>query len=255
MPTRPSSFFWYELMTTDVAAAEAFYKTVVGWSSEPFGGDMPYIVMKAGDRGVGGIMELPESAKSMGMPPAWVGYIYASDVDAATKRLKDAGGAVHREPEDIPDVGRFSVVADPQGTMFMLLQPAGPDQPSLPANTPGHIGWHELFAVDWQSAFDFYAGQFGWTKDQAMDMGDMGTYQLFAAGGDAIGGMMNKPNEMPTPAWVFYFNVDAIDAAAKRVTDNGGRIIMGPMEVPGGSWVLQGTDPQGAVFALAAPGK
>lgn len=67
--------------------------------------------------------------------------------------------------------------------------------------------------------------------------------------------MMNKPEQIPVPVWQFYFNVPAIDAAAKRVTDNGGKILMGPMEVPGGSWIVQGMDPQGAHFALMAPGR
>jgi predicted enzyme related to lactoylglutathione lyase len=256
MPAKPSSFFWYELMTTDVAAAEKFYKAVVGWNSEPFGGaGVDYIVMKAGDRGVGGMMALPDEAKQMGMPPAWVGYIYAENVDAATAGVKAAGGQVHREPSDIPEVGRFSAVTDPQGAVFMLLQPTGEDQPPLPQSAQGNVGWHELYAREWQSAFDFYAGQFGWEKSDAMDMGEMGVYQLFSVDGQQVGGMMTKPDSIPAPAWVFYFNVEAIDAAAKRVTDNGGNIILAPIEVPGGSWVLQAADPQGAVFALAAPGR
>lgn len=252
MSGTPSSFFWYELMTTDVAAAEAFYKDVVGWGSEPFGAaGMDYVVVKAGDRGIGGIMELPEGAKAMGMPPAWVGYIYTADVDAATEKLKAAGGKVHREPSDIPEVGRFSVVADPQGATFMLLQPSGEDQPPLPRNAPGNVSWHELHAAEWKSAFDFYAGQFGWEKGEAMDMGGMGTYQLYTVNGELTGAVFTKPDEVPSPVWLFYFNVDGIDAARQRVIDNGGKIMLEPMEVPDG-WVLQGADPQGAWFALSA---
>jgi uncharacterized protein len=252
-----SSFFWYELMTTDVAAAEAFYKNVVGWSSQPFeGSGIDYVVFNAGERAIAGLMQLPEEAKAMGTPPCWMGYIHARDVDAATSSVKKAGGAVHREPSDIPDVGRFSVVADPQGAAFMLMSPTGPDQPPVPRMTHGHVGWHELMAGDWKSAFDFYAGQFGWKKSEAMDMGEMGTYQTFSAGGsDAVGGMMNKPKEMPSPAWQFYFNVPDIQAGARRITDNGGTITMGPMEVPDGSWVVNAQDPQGAHFALLAPKK
>lgn len=251
-----SPFIWYELMTTDLDAAEAFYTKVVGWTPQAFpGSDMRYTVMNAGDRGVAGVMTIPDEAKAMGTPPSWVGYIYAADVDEATKAVKKAGGTVHRNPTDIPGVGRFSVVADPHGATFMLMKPEGPDQPPVPPNTPGHIGWHELFANDWKSAFDFYSKQFGWTKTDAMDMGgDMGTYQMFATGGDAaVGGMMTKTKDMPVPMWLFYFTVPGIDDAAKRVTDNKGKIVMGPMEVPGGSWVLQGFDPQGALFALVAP--
>jgi predicted enzyme related to lactoylglutathione lyase len=249
-------FFWYELMTTDLDGAEAFYTNVVGWTAQPFdaGPGMPrYTVMNVGERGVAGLMTLPEDAAKMGMPPAWLGYIHTKDVDASTQSLKNAGGTVHREPDDIPSVGRFAVVADPQGATFMLMQPTGPDQPTVPATTPGHIGWHELYTSDWKAAFDFYSGQFGWEKGDAMDMGQMGIYQTFSAGPESGGGMMNKPEQMPVPVWMFYFNVPAIDAAAKRITDNGGKILMGPMEVPTGQWIVQGQDPQGAHFALLAP--
>lgn len=256
MPESPMPFFWYELMTTDLDAAEAFYTAVVGWKAQAFDSapGMPrYIVMNVGERGVGGLMTFPEDAAKMGMPPSWLGYIHTRDVDASTRSLKAAGGTVHREPDDIPGVGRFAVVADPQGAAFMFLQPNGPDQTPVPATTPGHVGWHELYTTDLRAAFDFYAGQLGWTKADTMDMGPMGIYQLFAAGGEPIGGMMNKPEQIPVPVWQFYFNVPAIDAAAKRVTNNGGQILMGPMEVPGGSWIVMCTDPQGAHFALTAP--
>ena len=258
MPKSPMPFFWYELMTTDLDAAEAFYTTVVGWKAEPFdkAPGMPrYVVVNSAERGVGGLMTMPEDAAKMGMPPAWLGYIHTKDADASTKSLEKAGGKVHRQAEDIPGVGRFAVVADPQGATFMFLQPNGPDQPIVPATTPGHIGWHELYTSDCKAAFDFYSGQFGWTDAGDFDMGPMGTYQTFTAGPESGGGMMNKPEQIPVPVWLFYFNVDGINAAAKRVTDNGGKIVMGPMQVPTGQWIAQCTDPQGAYFALIAPGR
>ena len=253
MTTSAKTFFWYELMTTDTKAAEAFYTGVVGWRAETWPGPMPYTILNAGENGVGGIMMLPEEARQMGARPAWVGYIRSDDVDAQVKSLTQLGGSVKRPPSDIPEVGRFAVVADPQGAVFLLLKPNSPEKPPVPATTDGHIGWHELYATDWQAAFDFYAGQFGWTKADALDMGPMGIYQLFAAGAEPIGGMMNKPAEIPAPFWLFYFNVPAIDAAAKRITDQGGQILMGPQQVPTGQWILQGTDPQGVMFALVAP--
>jgi len=249
-------FFWYELMTSDLDAAEAFYTRVVGWTAQPFdkAPGMPrYIVMNVGERGVGGLMTMPEDASKMGIPPAWLGYVKTKDVDVSTKALKAAGGAVHREPGDIPGVGRFAVVADPQGATFMFLQPNGPDQPVVPAGTPGHIGWHELYTSDWKAAFDFYSGQFGWETITDMDMGAMGKYRIFGLDGVQMGGMMNKPENVPVSSWVYYVNVEGgLDDAVERVKANGGQGGMGPMEVPGGSWVLQGVDPQGAAFALIA---
>jgi predicted enzyme related to lactoylglutathione lyase len=251
-----SNFIWYELMTTDLKAAETFYKNVVGWDSESWSGDFPYVIMKVGEIASAGLMNIPEEARAMGQPPAWVGYIHADDVDKTTESVRKAGGKVHREPADIPDIGRFSVVADPQGVVFMLMTPQGPEQPRLTGFTPGRIGWHELYAADWQKAFDFYSSQFGWEKSDAMDMGAMGTYQVFSIDGEQAGGMMNKPEQVPVPAWMYYFNVDEINAAVERVKSSGGNVMMGPLQVPGdsGSWIAQCMDPQGAVFAIMAQG-
>ncbi|MBX3581338.1 MAG: VOC family protein [Rhizobiaceae bacterium] len=252
-----SRFFWYELMTTDVVAAENFYKAVVGWTSEPFGGsDMPYTIFNAGEQSVAGMMLLPEEAAEMGTPPCWLGYIHAADTDAATRNVEKAGGSVHRQPSDIPGVGRFSVVADPQGAVFMLMTPMGPDSPPVPGTTPGHVGWHELYAADYGAAFDFYAREFGWTRVREVDMGEAGNYLVVdTAGADGDVGMMNKPPQMPSPFWQFYFTVPDISSVTKRITENGGTITFGPMEVPGGSWVVNAQDPQGAHFALVAAKK
>ena len=253
MPTSPKSFVWYELMTSDMNAAEGFYRAVIGWDAQAWGErGTSYTLMSAGNATVAGLMPLPAEAREAGLRPGWLGYIGVEDVDAATDGVRRAGGAVHRTPADIPGVGRFSVVADPQGAMFMLFTPQGGDRSPAPPMTPGHVGWHELYAVDWPTAFDFYAGQFGWTKADAVDMGPMGTYQLFAAGGAPIGGMMNKPEGIPSPVWLYYFNVAGAGAAAARVTDHGGRVLNGPHRVPGGSWIVQCIDPQGAMFALVA---
>lgn len=254
MSPSPNPFVWYELMTTDMEAAEAFYRAVIGWTSRDSGHpEMRYTIMSAGDRRVAGVMTLPSETRDRGGRPGWIGYIGVDDVKAATARIRQAGGVAHREPDEIPNIGRFSVVADPQGAVFVLFQPLEAGDPPAPMGTPGHVGWRELYAADGPSAFEFYAGQFGWTKAEAMDMGPMGVYQLFAAGGDAIGGMMTKPDNVPAPFWLFYFNVPELDAAVARVTGNGGQILFGPTEVPGGAWIVQGMDPQGAMFALVAP--
>lgn len=251
MTDKPNAFFWYELMTNDMPAASAFYEKVVGWKAVAFAGGADYTVFQiGGDRGVAGSMKLPEHMAQQNVPPHWVGYIHVPDVEKAIEKLKAAGGTVHREPWDIPSVGQIAVVADPQGTVFHLMTPNGPDMPPLAPMTEGTIGWHELLAVDGAKAFDFYAQQYGWKKDRDFDMGAMGTYHIFSAGGESAGGIMTKPKEFPRPYWLFYFNVGNIDEAAGRVTSAGGGILMGPMEVPGGGWILQARDPQGAAFAL-----
>ena len=247
------NFFWYELMTSDVAAAKTFYGDVVGWTMRPFQGGGDYTILSAGEHGVGGMMDLPPDYRAGGGTPAWTGYIVTGDVDAAVGSLEQADGTVHRGPQDIPGVGRFAAVADPQGAPFMLMTPSGEDLAPVPAGTPGTVGWRELATSGAKDALDFYAGQFGWSEDGVFDMGPMGLYRLFAVDGVQTGGMMDAAPGMPSPRWTYYFTVADVDAALERVRAAGGAVLYGPMEVPGGSRVGICVDPQGASFALLTP--
>ena len=244
-------FVWYDAMTSDLKAAETFYKAVIGWNMADAGmPDRKYTLLSAGPVMVGGLMPIPAGVEAK---PCWFGYIAVDDVDNYAARVVKAGGAIHREPTDIPNVGRFAMAADPHGAVFTLFKPNTMEQPAPVApGTPGHIGWHELHAGHMESDFGFYAQLFGWTKTEAIDMGPMGTYQLFATGGAAVGGMMTKMPQMPHPFWLYYFNVDAVGAAMERVAKAGGKLVMGPQEVPGGMWIAQFVDPQGAMFAVVS---
>lgn len=253
MAESSNKFVWYDLMTSDLAGAAAFYGSVVGWGSMDSGmAERPYHLFTMGQTVVAGLMPPPADAK--GAPSLWVGYVGVEDVDATAAKLKAAGGNVWRGPEDIPNnVGRFAVVSDAQGVPFSIFKPNGPEQPGDTQFEPGRVGWHELHARDWKTAWDFYSGLFAWTLTEDMDMGPMGTYRMFATGGkSAVGGIMTKADDLPMPLWLFYFNVDAIDAAAARVKEGGGQVVNGPMQVPGGAWVIQATDPQGAMFAAVS---
>jgi len=253
MPISTRKFVWYDVMTTDTKAAERFYQDVIGWDRQDSGvPDRSYTLLSVGSTMVGGLMPIPEDARKAGINPAWMGYIGVDDVDAYARRVWDSGGTIHRGPEDIPGVGRFAVAGDPHGAGFMLFAPNSAQQPaSAPPGTPGHIGWHELHAGDLESAFAFYSGLFGWTKAEAVKS-PAGLYQTFATGGAPVGGMMTKPPHMPRSGWLFYFNVDAIKAAIGRVSAGGGEVLHGAMQVPGGSWMAQCRDPQGAMFAMVA---
>jgi hypothetical protein len=256
MPAPLGSFVWYEYMAADAKAAADFYAAVVGWTASA--GDMtdfPYTLLSAGPRPVAGLMTLPEEARKMGARPGWLGYVGVPDVDAFAAKIAAAGGKIHRPAAEIPTVGRFAVVGDPHGAAFVIFKgaPAEDPRPPLAPSASGNVGWRELRAGDLDAAFAFYSGLFGWRKTQAMDMGPMGPYQVFEIDGGQGGGMMTKPAETPAPFWLYYFNVDAVDAAAERVKSAGGRLVTGPHEVPGGGWVVRALDPQGATFALLAP--
>ena len=255
MSSLHGTFIWYDLMTTDTKAAEAFYTGVLGWRAQDSG--MPggsYTLFFLGETRVGGLMTIPADACAAGARPIWSGYVAVDDVDACAAKVKQAGGAIHHAPEDIPGIGRFAVVTDPHGASFTLFKGASAEPPQAPTpGTPGHVGWRELHAGNLDAAFAFYSGLFGWTKAEAIDMGPMGIYQLFAIGGVPSGGMMTKAKELPVPFWLYYFNVEDIAAAVTRVNDHGGKVLFGPQQVPGGSWIVQGLDPQGAMFAIVGP--
>lgn len=244
-------FVWYELMTTDIETAKAFYANVVGWRARDSA--MPglaYSLFTVGDVPVTGLMSLPEDARRAGVTPHWIGYVGVDDVDAAVVRIKQLGGTVHVPPTDVPDISRFSVVADPQMATLALVKGLQPRQaPSAELGALGRVGWHELLAADWEKAFAFYGELFGWRKADS-HVGAMGAYQQFSAGGQAIGGMFTKPPTLPLPFWLYYFNVGDIEAAATRVEAGGGQILYGPTTVPGGAWIVHCLDPQGAIFAL-----
>ena len=256
MSPEPGRFIWYELMTTDIAAAAEFYGDVVGWSMRSTGTPgVDYRQWSIAGETIGGAMTIPPDAAGHGMRPVWLGYLNVADVDACVGQVVADGGASHKPGWDVPGVGRMAMVSDPQGASFYVMAPIGAGvSTSFASGRAGHGGWNELHTSDWRAALDFYARHFGWTKAEAVDMGPMGTYQLFGAGGDAIGGMMNSPG-FPKPAWLYYFNVDDIHAAKARVEAAGGEVLIDPHEVPGGDWIARALDPQGAMFALVGPNK
>ena len=242
---------WYELMTTDADAAQKFYVDVVGWSIAPAPGGTAatggYRVLTAPDGlGVGALMTLPDGAP---MKPGWFGYIGVHDVDGTAEKIKQAGGRIHMEPTDIPGVGRFAFVADPQGMSFYVMRGDSPEDSKAFGTAPGHCGWNELVTSDHRAALEFYGAVFGWENKETMSMGAMGDYCFIDHAGQRLGAVMTAGAGWPT-RWSYYFSVPSIDAAVERIRQGGGAVTQGPHEVPGGGFIVLGIDPQGAAFAL-----
>jgi len=243
-------FVWYEHLTKDVQAAIAFYAEVVGWKTQPFAEGGDYIMWVGSQGPLGGVMKLPDEAAKMGAPPHWVGHVQVEDVDATAALTKKLGGKVYKEPTDIPTVGRFAVLADPQGAAIAIFKPGGA-MALHDSSKEGEFCWNELMTSDSAAAFRFYSEIFGWKILQDMDMGAMGTYRIFGVGEKRVGGMMTTPKGAPLPPmWIFYAETSDLDAAVGRATKKGAKVMNGPMDVPGGGRFAQLMDPQGAVFAL-----
>lgn len=258
------NFIWYELMTTDAAAAGNFYSAVVkGWKfGDRVPTDVEYRMIERSDGGnAGGVLTLNAEMQSGGARPAWLGYLFARDVDSAVHAIKAEGGQVMMEPWDQPGVGRLAMVTDPQGAPFYLMDPVPPaNDPNAVSDVfsvdqPEHVRWNELSTSDADGAVDFYTRHFGWTQQGEMDMGEYGKYRFVQKDGVGIGAIMPRMPDMPVSLWTFYIGVDDIDRAAAAIKDNNGSILNGPMEIPGGEFALNGMDPQGASFGLVGPRK
>ena len=257
MGTLQGSWIWYELISPDPEGAKAFYEPVVGWSMTTGHGDSDnYGFLTAPDGAmVGGLLQLTKEMSDHGARPCWLGYLGVDDVDASLTAIEAAGGKGLMPATDIEMAGRVAMVADPGGAPFYVMTPKPPpgggESTAFSAGkNPGHCGWNELMAGEAAREIGFYTGQFGWSLPDAMDMGEMGKYQFVALDGVTHGAIMQTMPQVPAPMWNHYFWVPSIDMAKSAIETGGGQVINGPMEVPGGDWIVQGIDPQGALFAV-----
>jgi len=246
-------FVWHELMTTDPAAAETFYKDVVGWGTTatdmPGMPDQKYTMWTAGEIPIGGLIPMMGAAKDMGAPPNWTCYIEVPNCDDTVKQCESLGGRTLVPSMDIPEVGRFAVLQDPQGAVFCVITSATPIGEETDPS-PKTFSWHEVTTNDLKSTISFYEALFGWKKQSEFDMGEMGIYHMFGRDRFTYGGMMQRNEQMPPPAWLHYAMVDSADAATERAKNGGATVIIPPMEVPGGDRIAVMLDPQGAAFAV-----
>ncbi len=242
-------FVWYEYLTADVQGGISFYSEVIGWKAQPFdqGG---YLMWVGGQGPLGGVMALGEEGTRIGgARPFWMAHVQVDDVDATAALAKRRGGKVWKEPTDIPTVGRFAVIADPQGASLSVFKPSQGMELHDPSKD-GEFCWNELHTSDGAAAWSFYSELFGWKALDEMDMGPMGKYRVFGLGDTRLGGMMTAPPGSPIPpSWLYYTSTSDLDASVARATRKGAKVLNGPEDVPGGR-VAQLLDPQGGAFAL-----
>jgi predicted enzyme related to lactoylglutathione lyase len=247
----PGTFCWVELGTTDGEAGKKFYTGLFGWgfNDSPVGPDMVYTMLKRDGKDVGALYKMDKEMTAQGVPPHWLSYVSVANVDETSAKAKKLGGTVLKDPFDVMDVGRMSVIQDPTGAVFALWQ-AGTHAGAGIANVPNSFCWNELATKDTAKAGDFYSGLFGWGKN-VQQMGPM-TYTSFMNGDRPAGGMYIPPPEMGDvpPHWLVYFAVDDTDAKAQKATELGGKVSAPPMDIPGTGRFAIIQDPQGAAFGI-----
>lgn len=262
MSPAPGAFIWYELMTTDINAAARFYGAVIGWQvpgdGSPGSGDRDYRMIRRGDGGnAGGMLQLTQGMQQGGARPTWLMYLQVADVDAAVSAIEQDGGHKHLRMS-LP-VGEVAMVTDPLGTPFYVMAPIPPPgQPDARSDVfepmaAQRVNWNELVTPDLARARAFYAKHFGFAFNEVMPMGEMGDYCFIDVGGKRAGALMQQHKSVPSRGWTFYFGVPGVQAAKRAIESGGGRVLMGPHQVPGGSYAMVAADPQGAIFGVAGP--
>ncbi len=141
MTSPQGTFVWYELLAADIASAENFYKSALGWEARDAGvPGLDYRILSIDGKDVAGLMGQPEPMRAAGAPPAWFGYVAVRSVDATAKKFVGKGGKVHREPTDIPDVGRFAMVCRSARRHAQSVQAAHDERASAGASRSGRTG-------------------------------------------------------------------------------------------------------------------
>ncbi|HXT16003.1 MAG TPA: VOC family protein [Gemmatimonadaceae bacterium] len=247
------SFVWHNLVTPDAKNAAAFYSEIANWHTTPWEYDERDFTLFTvdGEEFGGAVAPASDVVDAAPSAPRWVPYVYVYDVDACARQAAKIGGSLRKGPFEVPNVGSWAIVGDPQGATLGLFEPEviPPEKTLAPRAT--QFSWHELMTTDYHAAFEFYKQLFHWTAIAENDMGEHGTYLTFGQNGQACGGMFNKPGA--TPSWLSYLRVNDVKIAAQTAQRLGATVHLGPVEVPGGDWIVQCTDREGAPFAMHAP--
>ena len=241
---------WHDLSTPDPDAAQSFYTKITPWTTRLWEDVTPYTMWANEGAPLGGVMMHSEELKSRGVSPHWQAYVCFYDVDECVRHVGSLGGQVRMGPKEVPSVGCWAVISDPQGAVIGVFEATGapPGRDGQPHR--GEYSWHELTTSAYKPASEFYRALFKWDVVSEVDMGEMGMYHMFGQKGLTYGGMFNRRPDMPPPNWLSYIRVDNVKATAEKAAQLGGTVFNGPMEVPGGDWIAQLLDPQGVAVAV-----
>ena len=237
---------WHTLNSSDVEKAKRFYSELLGWDVEATTiGEHEVSIISADGTGHGDFQQASD-----GVPSHWLAHVRVDSVDEAVRRAEAQGGKALVDPFDMPEVGRFGIVRDPQGAVLSTYTP----ESEFPVGT-GIFLWDELISDDVEASKRYYKAVVGWSAD-AMDMGEF-VYTIFKRGpNDEMGsaGMFPKREGMEMPnAWVTYIATDDVDATIAKGEQLGATVHVPAMDVPNVGRLAMLADPTGAAFGLFKP--
>jgi predicted enzyme related to lactoylglutathione lyase len=250
---KPGNFCWFELATSDQAAAKTFYGGLFGWTANdfPMGPHGYYTMFLLRGRNVGAAYTLMPEQAQQGVPPHWGTYVAVTSVDQAIALAQTLGGTVLAGPMDVAEHGRMAVLRDPTGAILSAWQAKQHQGVGLWGEV-GAFCWSELMTRDTAAATSFYTALFGWKTKVSQGAGF--PYTHWQNDGADIGGMLAIREEwgpMP-PCWVNYVQVANCDEAAAQATSLGGKVCMPPMDIPNTGRFAMLQDPQGAMLCVIA---
>lgn len=258
MPTidrhAPGSFCWFELATTDQAAAKQFYRSLFEWTANdfPMGPSGAYTMFDLDGQSVAAAYTMVPEQREKGIPPYWMIYVATESADKTAARVTELGGKVMVAPTDVYSFGRMAVFSDPTRAWFSVWEPQQHTGVGV-AGVDGTVCWADLMTPDAEAAKKFYSSLFGWEISASEH--DSSGYLHIKNGDTFIGGIPPHPNPELRPHWMLYFLVSDCDAFAANAGQLGAQTLMAPQTVEHVGRMAILKDPQGAIFALFQPEK
>ena len=254
------TFCWFELATSDQAAAKAFYGALFGWQpvDSPMGPGDTYTIFKLDGQDVGAAYTLRQDQRDQNIPPNWTAYVAVDNVDDAAMLAARLGGNVLAQPFDVGEHGRMAVISDPTGAVVALWQANQHAGTSFTGRHDSTICWADLSTPDQERAAAFYTALFGWKMVAGDDLtpATPGDFFHIANGSTLIGGIAPPEHRQPgtPPHWLIYIAVPNCHDTETRVAGLGGTVLSKTFPVGTDGFAAILTDPQGAAFGIHQQG-
>jgi hypothetical protein len=250
-PLPPGLPCWNEIASADPATAKAFYRQVMGWEAvdQPMDPGGVYTLFRSAGREVAGCYRLRPEQHAVGVAPHWLVYLSVTDSHDAAARAGRLGGHTLLPPTEVPDMGRFAVVAAPGGALLGLWQDLTDAPWEEPPQAPGHPCWAELHTRDPQQAEAFYRGLVDWRAGER-EYGGRSYTVLFREERPVASLDTDPVAPEGRDLWLPYFAVADAAAALAAAEAAGGRVARELRTVPGLGRYGVVQDPEGALFAV-----